>query len=111
LAVLLTDVDQLYSADPHSVPDAQPIPLVSHGLQLAQLQVKTGGGGSQWGTGGMVTKIAAARIATAAGVRTVITEGRFPHNIEKNLQGNLWALSLKPNFSPIELVNAGLHTV
>lgn len=86
---LLTDVDRLYSADPRSFPDAQPITLVKHIEQLAQLQVQTGTQGSQWGTGGMVTKIAAARIATAAGVRTVITQGRFPHNIEKVLQGEL----------------------
>jgi glutamate 5-kinase len=86
---LLTDVDRLYSADPRAFPDAQPITLVKHIEQLAQLQVQTGTQGSQWGTGGMVTKIAAARIATAAGVRTVITQGRFPHNIEKVLQGEL----------------------
>jgi len=112
---LLTDVDQLYSADPHSVPDAQPIPLVSHGLQLAQLQVKTGGGGSQWGTGGMVTKIAAARIATAAGVRTVITEGRFPHNIEKILQGEpvgtQFEAQLQPNRARKRWIAHGLIPV
>lgn len=84
---LLTDVDRLYSADPRSCPDAQPITLVNHVDELAELQVQTGNRGSQWGTGGMVTKIAAARIATSAGIRTVITEGRFPSNIEKILQG------------------------
>ncbi|GAB1545452.1 glutamate 5-kinase [Scytonema sp. NUACC21] len=84
---LLTDVDRLYSADPRSVPDAQPIALVSNIKELAALQVQTGSQGSQWGTGGMVTKISAARIAVAAGVRTVITEGRQPRNIEKILQG------------------------
>ena len=83
---LLTDVDRLYSADPRSVPDAQPISLVKQIEQLGQ-QVQIGAPGSQWGTGGMATKIAAARIATAAGVRTVITEGRCPRNIEKILQG------------------------
>jgi len=84
---LLTDVDRLYSADPRSNPDAQPINLVKQIDQLAELQVQTGSSGSGWGTGGMVTKIAAARIATAAGVRTVITEGKSPRNIEKILQG------------------------
>jgi glutamate 5-kinase len=77
----------LYSADPRSVPDAQPIALVSSIKELAQLQIQTGSQGSQWGTGGMVTKISAARIAIAAGVRTVITQGRFPRNIEKIIQG------------------------
>lgn len=84
---LLTDVDRLYSADPRRNPDAQPINLVKQIDQLAELQVQTGSSGSGWGTGGMVTKIAAARIATAAGVRTVITEGKSPRNIEKILQG------------------------
>ena len=84
---LLTDVDRLYSADPRSNPNAVPITLVSRIEQLEELQVQTGDRGSQWGTGGMVTKIAAARIASAAGVRTVITEGRSPRNIEKILYG------------------------
>ncbi|MBV8883119.1 MAG: glutamate 5-kinase, partial [Chroococcidiopsidaceae cyanobacterium CP_BM_RX_35] len=83
---LLTDVDRLYSADPRSVPNAQPIVLVSHGAPLPQLQV-AGDRTSHWGTGGMVTKIAAARIATSAGIRTAITEGRHPQNIVKILQG------------------------
>jgi len=48
----------------------------------------------------MVTKIAAARIATAAGVRTVITEGRFPHNIEKILQGEPLGTQFEPQLQP-----------
>ena len=97
---LLTDVDRLYSADPRSFPDAQPITLVKHIEQLAQMQVQTGDRGSQWGTGGMMTKISAARIATAAGVRTVITEGRFPHNIEKILQGESIGTQFEPQLLP-----------
>jgi glutamate 5-kinase len=93
---LLTDVDRLYSADPRSVPDAQPITLVSRIEELAELQVQTGESGSQWGTGGMVTKIAAARIATSAGVRTVITEGRHPETIEKILQGEPFGTQFEP---------------
>lgn len=93
---LLTDVDRLYSADPRSVSDAQPIALVTDIKELANLQVQTGTQGSQWGTGGMVTKISAARIATAAGVRTVITQGRYPRNIEKILQGELIGTHFKP---------------
>ena len=97
---LLTDVDRLYSADPRSFPDAQPITLVKHIEQLAQMQVQTGDRGSQWGTGGMMTKISAARIATAAGVRTVITQGRFPHNIEKILQGESIGTQFEPQLQP-----------
>jgi glutamate 5-kinase len=97
---LLTDVDRLYSADPRSVPDAQPITLVSSMKELAQLQIQTGTQGSQWGTGGMMTKISAARIATAAGVRTVITEGKYPHNIKKILQGELLGTHFEPQPEP-----------
>ncbi|AFY31189.1 glutamate 5-kinase [Calothrix sp. PCC 7507] len=97
---LLTDVDRLYSADPRSVPDAQPIALVSSIKELAELQIQTGTQGSQWGTGGMATKISAARIATAAGVRTVITEGKYPRNIEKILQGELLGTHFEPQPEP-----------
>lgn len=93
---LMTDVDRLYSADPRQVPDAQPIALVNHIDELEELQVQTGDRGSQWGTGGMVTKITAARIATSAGVRTVITEGRFPRNIQKILQGEPLGTQFEP---------------
>lgn len=94
---LLTDVDRLYSADPRFVPDAQPITLVE---SIAQLQIQTGDRGSQWGTGGMVTKIAAARIATMAGVRTAITEGRFPQNITKILRGEPLGTQFAPQLQP-----------
>lgn len=97
---LLTDVDRLYSADPRSVPDAQPIALVSNIKELAELQIQTGTQGSQWGTGGMVTKISAARIAIAAGVRTVITQGRYPGNIEKILQGETIGTHFEPQPEP-----------
>ncbi|MGJ5676211.1 MAG: glutamate 5-kinase [Nostochopsis sp.] len=97
---LLTDVDRLYSADPRFVSDAQPIALVSSIKELEELQVQTGNQGSQWGTGGMVTKISAARIATAAGVRTVITEGKHPQNIEKILQGEPIGTHFEPHLEP-----------
>lgn len=84
---LLTDVDRLYSADPRYHPDAQPIHLVEHIEALEDLQVSIGDRGSQWGTGGMATKIEAARIAANAGVRTVITDGQRPANLLKVLDG------------------------
>ncbi|MDX2099040.1 MAG: glutamate 5-kinase [Leptolyngbyaceae cyanobacterium bins.59] len=95
---LLTDVDRLYSADPRRYEDAQPISLVQDINELATVQ--TGTQGSQWGTGGMVTKISAARIATDAGVRTVITEGRSPHNIQKILAGEMLGTHFEPQPRP-----------
>lgn len=94
---LLTDVDKLYSADPRTVADARPISLVSN---IEDLEIQTGGQGSQWGTGGMVTKISAARIAIAAGVRTVITQGRSPHDIEKIIQGEAIGTHFEPQPEP-----------
>ncbi|NJR67977.1 MAG: glutamate 5-kinase [Synechococcales cyanobacterium CRU_2_2] len=82
---ILTDVDRLYSADPRHNPDAEPIVRVTNLSELESAEI--GGQGSQWGTGGMATKIRAAGIATKAGVRTVITQGRSPQNILKILQG------------------------
>jgi glutamate 5-kinase len=93
---LLTDVDRLYTADPRSSPDAQPITSIADMKQLEELQVQTGDRGTPWGTGGMLTKINAARLATSAGTRTVITQGRFPHNIEKILQGESIGTQFEP---------------
>jgi glutamate 5-kinase len=89
---LLTDVDRLYSDDPRQNPDAQPIEFVEH-EQLQELRQTIcekqalGTGGTQWGTGGMTTKLDAARIASAAGVKTVITRGDFPERIAAILNG------------------------
>ncbi len=96
---LLTDVDKLYSADPREVPDAKPITLVSP-EDLAQLQVETGDSRSGWGTGGMVTKLAAARIATSAGVRVAIAHGKYPANISKMLQGEVIGTQFEPQPRP-----------
>ncbi|MEO0406100.1 MAG: glutamate 5-kinase [Cyanobacteria bacterium P01_A01_bin.135] len=91
---ILTDVDRLYSADPRYDPNATPIELIDNLDQMEQVQV--GDRGSNWGTGGMVTKIAAARIATEAGVRMVITEGRSPQNLPRILAGE----SIGTQFAP-----------
>lgn len=92
---ILTDVDRLYSADPRVFPSAQPIILVNN-QDLAQLDVDADNKGSQWGTGGMATKLSAARIATSAGVRTVITQGKYPENILKILNGEMLGTQFEP---------------
>ncbi|CAD5970487.1 Glutamate 5-kinase [Planktothrix tepida] len=105
---LLTDVDQLYSADPRENPNAQPISLITSMKQLEEFQVQTGDSRSGWGTGGMITKIEAARIATGSGVRTVITEGKYPQNLEKILQGEAIGTQFEPQIRP---VNARKHWI
>ncbi len=76
LLVLLSDVDGLYSADPRSDPEARHIPRVE--AVDAHIEAMAGGANTAAGvgTGGMATKLAAARIAAAAGCRTIITLGR-----------------------------------
>ncbi|MCC6496276.1 MAG: glutamate 5-kinase [Propionibacteriaceae bacterium] len=66
--VLLSDVDALYSAHPSS-PDARAIPVVA---DIEDLEVDTSGHGAEVGTGGMATKLQAARIATASGMPVVL---------------------------------------
>ena len=73
LVILLSDIDGLYTADPHTHADARLIPLVeSITPDIVEL---AGGAGSTLGTGGMATKISAARRATAAGVDLIIANG------------------------------------
>jgi len=76
--VLLSDVDGLYTADPRSDPDAQHLPRI--GRLTPEIEAMAGGANAVAGvgTGGMATKIAAARIASAAGCATVITLGHRP---------------------------------
>lgn len=75
---LMTDVDCLYDKNPRSNPDAKSIPVVE---DIAELAADVSSAGSSLGTGGMSTKIVAARLATSAGVTTVITKSSKPGNI------------------------------
>ena len=76
--VLLSDIDGLYTADPRSNPAAQHIARVTR--LDAEIEAMAGGANASAGvgTGGMATKIAAARMAQSAGCATVITLGRRP---------------------------------
>ena len=95
---LLTDVDRLYTANPRTNPDAKPIEVVH---DIDALEVDTGHAGSQWGTGGMETKISAARIASGAGVRTIIMNSDTPRNLFKILAGESIGTRFEPQENPI----------
>jgi glutamate 5-kinase len=75
---LMTDVDCLYDKNPRTNPEAKAIEVVE---DIAELEVDVSSAGSALGTGGMSTKIVAARLATSAGVTTVITKSSKPGNI------------------------------
>jgi len=76
LLILLSDIDGLYTADPHTDPTARLLPRVD--AITPEIVAMTGGAGSTLGTGGMQTKIHAAQIATADGVEMVIANGQDP---------------------------------
>ncbi|KAG9246964.1 Aspartate/glutamate/uridylate kinase [Calycina marina] len=75
---LMTDVDCLYDKNPRTNPDAKAIEVVE---DIEILHADVSSAGSTLGTGGMSTKIVAARLATSAGVTTVITRSSNPGNI------------------------------
>ncbi|KAM0718587.1 hypothetical protein Q7P37_005657 [Cladosporium fusiforme] len=75
---LMTDVDCLYDKNPRTNPDAKAIEVVD---DISVLEADTSSAGSSLGTGGMSTKITAARLATAAGAVTVVTRSSKPGNI------------------------------
>jgi len=74
LLVLLSDIDGLYTAPPHQDPTATLIPVVPR--ISAEIEAMAGGAASELSRGGMVTKIEAAKIATAGGTHMVIADGR-----------------------------------
>lgn len=76
LVILLTDIDGLFTADPHKNPNGKLIPVVE---EITEDILKlAGGAGSKQGTGGMATKLQAAQMATAAGCDMVIANGGKP---------------------------------
>ena len=75
LLVILSDVDGLHSADPRTRPDAALVPLVT--AVTTAIEAMAGAGGPL-GTGGMATKLAAAKKASASGIATIIVDGRRP---------------------------------
>lgn len=79
LLVLMSDIDGLYSADPHKDENAELIPVVE---QIDEkIERIAGGAGTPNGTGGMATKISAAKIATDAGIDMVILNGDRPEHL------------------------------
>jgi glutamate 5-kinase len=98
--ILLTDVDRLYSGDPRRDASAEPIEEVRDLAELARLSHVASGGG-QWGTGGMTTKLAAARIATSSGIRVRLADGRDPAVLEALLAGERVGTVFQPSEAPL----------
>jgi glutamate 5-kinase len=83
--VLLSDVEGLFSADPKRDPRAQIVPEVRHiGPEIEAMAGRTA---SALGSGGMATKILAAKIAVAAGCHMCIAAGGHPHPLRRIEEG------------------------
>lgn len=89
LLVLLTDVDGLYTADPRTDPDARRIDLLD--TETPRL-----GAASEGGTGGMSSKLEAARLASRAGVTVVIASGAAPNVLRRLLSGEAVGTCIPP---------------
>ena len=83
--VLLSDIDGLYTADPHKDPNAKLIHTV-HKIDEALLSL-AGASASSQGTGGMVTKLQAARICMDSGCEMIIANGNRPDNLYDIMDG------------------------
>lgn len=84
LLILLTDTDGLYDSNPSENENAKLIELVEK--ITPEIESVAGGAGKK-GTGGFVTKVKAAKIATAAGIPVIIMNGGKPTDIYKILDG------------------------
>ncbi len=76
LLILLSDIDGLFTADPHKDPNARLLPVIED--ITPEIFAMTGGAVTSLGTGGMHTKLAAAKIATEQGVEMIIANGQNP---------------------------------
>ena len=85
LLVLLSDIEGLYTADPRKDPDAKLIPTVEE--VTPEIEALAGGVGSSLGTGGMATKLRAAKMVIAQGCDMVITNGEHPERLYDIAEG------------------------
>ncbi len=86
LLILLSDIDGLYDKDPHQFTDAKLIPVVEEITE--EIKGGASGAGSRRGTGGMITKLTAAEIATSAGCDMIIANGENPEILFDIFEGN-----------------------
>lgn len=100
LLLILSDIEGLYTADPRLHPDARLITQVDKiDKKIESLITNTAGA---LGTGGMATKLEAAKLATSSGVTVVIADGRKPEIISKVVAGKKAGTRFLPQASKLE---------
>lgn len=97
LLVLFSDINGLYDSDPHQNPNARMLPII---YDINQVRHLAGGAGSSRGTGGMITKLDAADIATKSGINMVIANGKNIDSLYDILDGKqVGTLFVSKNFT------------
>jgi len=108
LLILLSDIDGLYTDDPRSNPNAQFIPVVEK-LTSEYMDMGKESTGSSVGTGGMNTKMNAAKIATSAGADMIIANSKDIRIIHRIMDGRdigtLFVANEDPSFDAVEFIN------
>lgn len=82
--VLLSDIDGLYTADPHTNPNAK---LIEKATKIDESILSLAGGSGKLGTGGMITKLQAAKICLDCSCDMIITNGNDPANLYAVVEG------------------------
>lgn len=83
--LMLSDTEGLFTADPRANPDATFLSCVRD--ITPDIEAMAGTPGSRFGTGGMMTKISAAKVAVASGCHMILASGAFEHPVERVLEG------------------------
>lgn len=107
LLILLSDIDGLFTDDPHTNKDAELIPLVEDISKVSDMAKSST---SSVGTGGMATKVSAAQIAIASGADMIITNGENIRNINHIMEGKeigtLFAAQKAENFNITDYISS-----
>ena len=96
---ILTDTEGLFTEDPRQNPNAKLISVVEE--INSEIEGQAGSNGSQWGTGGMSSKIQAAKMATSFGTTVHILSSQAPSKIIEILQGQKHGTTFLPRSTPI----------
>ena len=97
--ILLTDIDHLYSSDPKTDSKAKPIIDINNSIELDKLELTNQP--TTWGTGGIKTKLTAAKIATESGIKVQLADGRTPETLGELLEGKKIGTIFHPHPKPI----------
>lgn len=112
LLILLSDIDGLYTDDPHKNPNAKLIEVVEQ-MEDSLYEMAKGSTGSDVGTGGMATKLNAAKIATSSGADMVIANGEdvciLHHMLDDTFVGTVFKANLNEEFCLADFITKTIN--